>query len=130
MGSVADPEVPEAVRTAWQTAVDGWDDAARHEAFFAQVAQHRCFAYGAARYRERAGDPIAERQLARIQKSATAALLATGTTRDEPARNPYRATVALFVVLVVFAIGGLLYTAVLHSRATSKPQGLPTRQLR
>ncbi len=130
MSSVADPQVPEAVRTAWQAAVDKWDDPARHEAFIAQIAQHRCFAYGAARYKERAGDPTADRQLARLQKSATAALLATGTTRDEPTKNPYRATMALFVVLVVLAIGGLVYTAVLHSRATSKPQGLPTRQLR
>jgi hypothetical protein len=30
----------------------------------------------------------------------------------------------------VLAIAALLYTAVLHSRATSKPSGLPTRQLR
>jgi hypothetical protein len=127
---VADPQVPEPVRTAWQAAVDAWDDAARHEAFFAAVAQHRCFAYGAARYRERSGDPTAERQLERLRKSATAAMLATAAARPETAKNPYRATVALFVVLVVLAIAALLYTAVLHSRATSKPSGLPTRQLR
>ena len=125
-----EPQVPESVTAAWQTAVDGWDDAARHEAFFAQLAQHRCFAYGAARYRERAGDPTAERQLDRIRKSATAAMLATAAARPEETKNPYRATVAFFIVLVVLAIGGLLYTAVLHSRATSKPSTLPVRQLR
>ncbi len=130
---VADPEVPEAVRTAWQAVVDRWDDQALHDAFFAAVAQHRCFAWGAARYRERAGDPIAERQLDKLSRSATAALLATAARRSDTTPNPYRATFALFVVLVMLAIGGLVYAAVLHARATShrsSPTTLPTRQLR
>jgi len=127
---MTDEGIPDAVLAAWKGAVDAWDDPARHEAVIAQVAQYSCFAWAAARYKERAGDPIAERQLDRLRRAATATMLATATARPNKEPTPYRATVVLFVVLVLAAIGGLIYAMVLHDRADQKPQGMPTKMLR
>ncbi len=112
-------DAPEPVQAAWQRAVDAWGEPAQHDAFLARVAEHRCFAWAAARYRERAGDPIADAQLARLQKSAMATLLATAGPRPDDQKSPYRATMLLFVVLVLVAIVGMVVVAVKHAQHTS-----------
>jgi hypothetical protein len=76
-----DGAIPDAVRDAWQRAVDGWDDPDRHKTFLGVVAQHHCFRYAAARYKERAGDAIADRQLERVRAAALATMTATATAR-------------------------------------------------
>jgi hypothetical protein len=125
-----DRGIPDAVRAAWQGAVDAWDDPARHEAVIAQVAQYSCFAWAAARYKERGDDAIAASQLERLRRAAEATMLATATVRRDSKPSPYRATIALFIVLVLAAIGALVVTMVLHDRATEKSSGMPTRTLR
>jgi hypothetical protein len=127
---VSDAGIPDPVVAAWQAAVDAWDDSARHDAVIAQVAQYSCYAWAAARYKERAGDPVADRQLERLRRAATANMLATATARPDKEPTPYRATLIMFVVLVLAAIGGLVYALVLHDRAEQKPQGMPTKMLR
>jgi hypothetical protein len=73
--------VHETLEAAWQRAVEQWDDPARHEVLIGLVAQHSAFAWAAAKYKARAGDPIADAQLERLRKSVTATMLATATVR-------------------------------------------------
>jgi len=81
-----DGAIPEAVRAVWTRLGDSWDDAARHEAFVALVAQYGCFAWAAARYRERAGDAIAERQLEQLRGVAVERLIPAARARRVPRR--------------------------------------------
>ena len=112
---MADEAIPEPVRAAWAHLADAWSEPARHDAFVALVAQHNCYAWAAARYKERADDPIAARQLERLRRATTAALLATATTRKAPAEGtPYKSTMTVLVALVVAAICGLVYAMLLH----------------
>jgi hypothetical protein len=100
----------EAVRAAWQRVVESWDDAARHDAFVGLVAQHNCFAWAAARYKERAGDAVADRQLERLRRAATATMLATATVREEHQRQPYRSTLIALIAMLLLAVIGLVCT--------------------
>jgi len=122
---VAEP-VPEAVTSAWEEAVAGWDDPKRHDAVIAVVAKHSCFAWAAARYKERAGDPIADQQLERVRKAATATMLATAAARPEPATTPYRNTMMILIVMMILIAVGLVYALVRdhqsHSAATTDVQ--------
>lgn len=120
-------EPPEAVAAAWAACEQAWDEPARHDAFFALVVQHDCFAFAASRYKLRAGDAIADRQLERVRKAATAKLMATGSARRDPtASKPYRATIALIVLMLVVAIAGLAYVANLKGGAHPPPPPPPT----
>jgi hypothetical protein len=120
---VSDPapdpaNIPEAVEAAWRACEDRWDDAAAHDAFFALASQHGCYAWAAGRYRARAGDATADRMLDKIRRAATATMLATASKR-EPARGaPYRMTVVLMIVLMLAAIGGIVYVANLRHGAS------------
>ena len=99
------------VTTAWDRAIAQWEDPARHEALIAAVVQHNSFAWAAQRYKERAGDPIADKQLERLRKAAVATMFAASTARrakQEPA--PYRKVFMWILVLVIFAILGLVFT--------------------
>jgi hypothetical protein len=100
------------VTCAWERAVDHWDDPVRHDAVFAAVVQHNGFAWAAARYKERAGDAIADAQLERLRKAATATLLATATARDDRHATPYRKVMVWFAVLVVMLLLGLVFARV------------------
>jgi len=110
------------VLAAWQVATENWDDPARHELLLGLIAQHACFTWAAARYRERDGDPIAERQLAKLRQAATVTMLATATVRKTRRGKPYQMTMALVTCLLVAAMISLAY-AVVHQRA---PQPSPT----
>jgi len=119
-------EPPEPVRAAWDACEQQWDEPARHDAFFALVAQHACFAYAAARYKVRAGDAIADRQLERVSKAATATMLATASARpDAKQRAPYRAVVALIVLMLVAALAGLAYVANMKRGPAQPPPPTP-----
>ena len=108
-------EVPAEVVAAWARITASWEDQAQHDALIGLVAQHGCFAWAAARYRERVDDPIAKRQQERLRKAATATMLATATVRTGPEEQPYRATILVFVVLLVALAAGGLYA--LHQQA-------------
>ncbi len=112
-------EPPDEVREAWQRAVDRWDQPGLHELLLAAVVRHQCFAWAAARYKERAGDPIADRQLERVRQTATATLLATKPRRSDE-RMPYRSSIMALIVLVVMIVIGFAY-AVIVDRTNVPP---------
>ena len=106
--------VPEPVQTAWDDAVAHWDDPAKHQAVLGLVAQHNCFAWAAARYKERAGDPVADQQLERLRSSAVATMFAHANTRKKEPPQPYRQTLFLFVALLLALAMGMVFVKVLH----------------
>lgn len=116
-------EVPEAVRAAWLRAAEAWNDPVRHDELLRQVAAHRSYAWAAARYRTRSGDPIAGRQLDRLRRAAEATLLAGATVRRDTAAAPYRATVGVLAVLIAVVVIGLVYATLI--RGPSDPAIAP-----
>jgi hypothetical protein len=120
--------IPESVHDAWQRAVEAWSDPARHDALIAQVTHHGCFAWAAARYRERAGDKVADEQLERLRRTATTAMFATGAARAKPAAMPYRNVLYMLVALVLLLLFALVSVAMIsnsgsHSAPITKPAG-------
>ena len=101
--------VPEAVTRAWDEAVLHWDEQARHDALLGLVAQHSCYAWAAAKYKERGDDPIAAQQLVRVRKAATATLLATATVRPESGSVPFKGSLLVLVVVAILTGVGLIY---------------------
>lgn len=107
--------VPEPVQAAWDEAVAHWDEPAKHQALLGLVARHNCFAWAAARYKERAGDPVADKQLERLRSSAVATMMSTSTKKqDEP--TPFRSTVMLLIALLVALLVGMLVVKTIHDR--------------
>ena len=117
MQAQATQAVPEAVRAAWDQVVAHWDVPKRHETLLGLVATCNCYAWVAGRYRDRAGDPIAELQLDRIRKAATFALLATASNR-RGASKPGGRIAVLVLLLIVCAVCGVLLYGKLHAPAT------------
>lgn len=112
-----DAAVPRVVREAWAHALDGWSEPARHDALIQQVAAHNSYAWAAGRYRTRAPDPIADRQLDRLRRAAEATLLASATVRRGAETKPYRATTGVLAILIVAVVVGLLYSMVSRGSA-------------
>ncbi|CAN5725911.1 hypothetical protein BH11MYX1_BH11MYX1_45140 [soil metagenome] len=110
-------QAPEAVTAAWDQVVAHWGEPKRHEALLGLVASYNCYAWVAGRYRERAGDPIAEQQLERIRKAATIAMFATASKRPDETRKAGSIAV-LVVLLIVCVVGGVLLYGKLHAHAT------------
>ena len=108
---MSDP--PHEVFEAWQRAVDHWDDPASHEALLIATMEQRCFAWTAARYKERAGDPTADRELRRVEVAATATLLGTPPKRDRSAM-PYRSSIVALVVLIAMIVIGVVYSQMME----------------
>lgn len=98
-----------AVTTAWDETVANWDDPKRHDAFLGAVVTHSCFAWAASRYKERAGDPIADKNLERLRKAATATMLATAAVRPEDTKVPYRNAMLILIALVILMGVGVIY---------------------
>jgi hypothetical protein len=105
-----DAAIPDVLGAAWDKAVESWSDIAHHDEVLRLVAQHDAFAWAAARYRTKAGDPIADKQIERVRKAAEVTLMSTAASRKTADKNPYRATTALLLLLVLLAVGGLLYS--------------------
>jgi hypothetical protein len=91
------------------------------------VAQHSCYAWAAGKYKERAGDVIADRQLERIRKAATATLLATASQPRDDESMPYKKTLLWLVALLVMLVLGLLFMKIVASNTRPKPP-TPVRQ--
>lgn len=107
---------PDAVQNAWDAAVAQWDDPAKHTALLALVAHHGCYAWAAAKYKERAGDAIADKQLERLRSSAVAAMMATSTKKKEETQ-PYRSTLIVFAALLLILVLGLVFITIIKSNA-------------
>jgi hypothetical protein len=118
---VDDCEIPEAVRAAWQHVTEAWDDAKRHDAFVGLAAQHECFPWAAARYKERAGDPVADRQIDRVQRAAAATLMATATRKPENAPKRYQVMLAVLAVIGIVLAVGLFYAMHLREHSSVPP---------
>lgn len=101
--------IPDVLGVAWQRAVDHWSEPPHHEEVLRLVAQHDAYAWAATQYRSRAGDPIADKQLERIRKSAEVTMLSAKAARTDKYKNPYRNTLTLLIMLVVVVVGGLIY---------------------
>lgn len=114
------------VRAAWARVTDTWPDSARHDAFFALVVQHQCFAWAAQRYKERGDDPIAQEQLARLRRGAMATMMAAAATRTTKEKQPYRSTMIVLLVLLAAMLLGMVVTKALHDN-TPPPATKPAR---
>ncbi|MBV8760769.1 MAG: hypothetical protein JO257_25980 [Deltaproteobacteria bacterium] len=108
--------IPDAVQQAWDDAVAQWDEPAKHAALLGLVAQYGSYAWAAAKYKERAGDPIADKQLERLRTSAVAAMMSTSSKKAK-GDQPYRSTIVLLAALLVLLVLGLVFTTILHARA-------------
>ena len=108
--------IPDAVQTAWDNAVAQWDDPARHTALLGLVAQYGCYAWAASKYKERAGDAIADKQLERLRSSAVAAMLATSTKKGKE-EQPYRSTLVVLAALLLILVLGLVFATILKTNA-------------
>lgn len=108
-----DAEVPARMVAVWDDAVARWNEPAAHDAVVAAAADLSCFAWVAARYRERdrEGDEIARAQLARIARATEAALTIGSHARraNVPAKTPYRGIQMMVAVLVLAVLGAWLY---------------------
>jgi ribosomal protein L40E len=116
-------DVPEVVHAAWARAAEAWSDPARHGELLREVAAHSCYAWAAGRYRTRGDDPIAQRQLTRLQRAAEATLLAGATARRDATAAPYRATIGVLALLIAVVVIGLVYVTLIRgpSGATIGP---------
>lgn len=120
---------PELAAT-WQAALEAWTEQARHDAFVQAAAAAGAFAFAAGKYQEaartRPDDTIAPRQLARVRRTAEAAMLASAQVRHVQ-QTPYRNATAILVLLVVAAVAGGVYTTFLRSTRGSAGQELAPR---
>lgn len=114
-----DANVPDVLGAAWEQALAAWDDPARHDEVMRLVAQHDAYAWAAARYRTRTGDPIGERGLARVRKAAEATMMASAAMRKDTAPKPYRALTTILIMLIVAAGAGLLWATVMRNTNTT-----------
>ena len=108
------------VKDAWQRAVDQWDDLARHEAVLVAATRANAFAWTAARYKERAGDPIADRQLERVRAATVATMASSAARRPDRAARPYRSSIVALCVLVAMIVLGVVYARMMD-RVTPPP---------
>lgn len=104
---------PEPITTAWDDLLQHWDDQARHDVLVGLVAQHDCYAWAAARYKERGDDPIAVRQLERVRKAALATMFAKASRKPEQGNVPFKGSLLVLVIVAILTGVGLIY---LHFR--------------
>jgi len=114
---------PDPVKAAWEATIAHWDDPAKHSALLGLVAQHNCFAWAAARYKERAGDPVADKQLERLRSSAVATMFANAAKHKKEVQ-PFRSTLFLLIALLLVLLLGLVFTKLIHDR----PRATTTHQ--
>ena len=109
---------PEAVTAAWDELIDHWDEAARHDALLGLVAQHDCYAWAAARYKERGDDPIAVRQLGRVRKAALATMFAKASRKPERGGVPFKSSLLVLAIVAILTAVGLIYLQFRQSHIT------------
>lgn len=120
-----DASVPPALVSAWERAELAWNHPLAHDEVMRLVVDHQAYAWAAARYRTRAGDPVADAQLARIRKAAEATLFVSGAARKvKDAPRPYRSLTAVLILLVLAAVGGLVYARMMRDKASPTPASI------
>jgi hypothetical protein len=116
---------PEAVTRAWDEVVAHWDEQARHDTLLGLIAQHSCYAWAAGKYKERGGDPIADQQLVRLRKAATATMLATAAARPDKTGVPFKGSLLVLAVVAILTGVGLVYLQFRHQNAAVTRTGAP-----
>lgn len=104
---------------AWSNTIAQWSEPSAHDELFRLVHAHGAWVWAARRYRDQAklnpSDAIAARHLRRLQGY----LMATLAPREKPAKNPYRATISVFVMmLIALGVGGV-FTKMASSSITA-----------
>ncbi|MDX2094184.1 MAG: hypothetical protein SFX73_40510 [Kofleriaceae bacterium] len=119
--------VPATVHNAWEAVVADWDNPATHDALFALTAQHRVYAWTAARYREaRAARPpgAADPHLERMRKAAEATLLVTATQRDSR-KQPYMSSFIVLALVAFMIVVGMMFAMYMRGRGPREAKALP-----
>jgi len=81
------------------------------------VAQHSAFAWAAGKYKERAGDAVADKQLERIRKAVAATMFAMSSKKPTE-ETPYKRTMVIFIVLLLMMVLGLVGVKIMHDTRT------------
>lgn len=106
------------LEAAWMQTTSEWTNPAVHDELFRLVHLHDAWMWAARSYREyakaHAGDPIAARQLKKLQGY----LMVTLMPREKPVRNPYRATISILVMLMLALGAGTAFTRLAGSNPT------------
>lgn len=116
--------VNEAVAAAWDKVVDDWTNQSRHDALLALATQAQAFQWLATKYRERAGDPIADAQLAKLTTAAMATML-TSSSASKGGTDyaaPYRRALMWMLVMVVMLVLGLIAMKLMASGHPPAPR--------
>ena len=108
------------LEAVWQKVVDGWDEPGRHDALLGLVTQKAAFSWAAGKYKERAGDPVADKQLERIRKAAVATMFASGAKKPDQ-DSPYKRTMVIFIALLVMLFVGLIGVKLIHDSRPTTP---------
>jgi hypothetical protein len=127
VGVYDDP--PERVRAAWDALQDTWGEPARHDAFLALASETDTFPWAARQYRGRAGDPVADERLARIQKAAVARMAVMAPPRVEKAKK-HTMLVVMLVLLVATVVIGMMLVNSLPQRGRQPEPSPPPAGLR
>src|SRR5262245_2968101 len=92
--------LPTELHTAWQAALEQWNQPTRHDNLLGLAAKHGQLAWLAARYRDAARtnpeDQIAPHRLARVQRAAIVTF-AMPRVADEPTTKKYRGVAMLLI---------------------------------
>jgi hypothetical protein len=124
-----EPGVPVPLQRAWVQVLLHWQDQARHDALLGVAAEHQGFQWLAGRYRARAGDAIADRQLDRVRRAVLAVMLATASKHDERSGpNPVMTLLIALAAIVLLSIGGAAYMKVVHQAAVPTPATGPVAE--
>jgi hypothetical protein len=110
----AEAALPDELHAAWARCLAAWAEPAGHERFAELTARSGAYAWAARQYRAagrtRAGDPIVASQLTRLARMTEATLRASAAPRPTGApAKPYRATLAVLVLVVVIAGAGVVW---------------------
>ena len=104
--------IPTELTTAWQHALEHWNQPALHDTLLGLAAKHTQFAWLAARYkdatRSNPADPIASHRLLRVQRAAAIVTFAMPRESGEPMKKPYRGA-TMMLVGAVLAVGFALF---------------------
>ncbi len=119
-------DAPPSVAAAWDRVVAAWQDDALHDALFTDIARTDSYAWAARVYGERKGDPIADRQLAKIVRAAEATMRATAT--QLPVKTGQRYLLTFLVVLAFASAIALLYMLAQRQAGATSPD--PTTEPR
>jgi hypothetical protein len=129
-----DTAVSPGLLAAWVTATANWDNRAAHDAVFDRAAASGDFVWVAGRYRDAARErpnagPVATAALERIRKAAEATFAVTAAAASIERKQdagPYRATLAILLVMVIALVGLVAYQFIRSQQAdTGQPDPPP-----